>query len=93
MTYQEPGESSDRTLWSIPFRATSKQARELYGALLYTAEWLEWSTLSDLLGTLRIDGTLPNRDDAERTARRHSGAYRRMSQLVIRKLAELEIDQ
>lgn len=85
MTFQDP---TERTLWSIPFTASTKQARDLYESLLNTEEWTRWFTISDQI----THGDFAA-DDIKGLCKRHSDAYREMSRLVIRKLAQLEIDQ
>ena len=88
MGFQDSTEPIERTLWSIPFTSTSKQARELYAAILNTEEWIRWSTISDQIQ----HGDFAS-NDPDGLCKQHTQAYRTMSRLVIRKLAEMEIDQ
>lgn len=85
MTFQE---ETERTLWSIPFTATVRKARELYVALQSTDEWVRWSTISDQI----THGDF-SADDIKELCKRHTNAYRAMSRMVVLKLTELEIDQ
>lgn len=85
MSFEEPIE---RTLWSIPFTATTKQARSLYDALLNTDAWSRWSTISDQV----THGDFAA-DDIKGLCKKNTEAYREMARLVVRKLAELDIDQ
>jgi len=87
MSYSDE-ERIERNLWSIPFRATTAEARAIYDEILRQPEWLTWSGLSDRI----VYGDFCATEEVGRLlCEAHTKVYRDMSRLVLRALAKLEI--
>lgn len=87
MSAFDDDQRTERNLFSIMFRATTRECREIYRQLLERPEWLEWSTTDDLVKCGTFDATSEAGIDL---ASRQNVAYRKMARLTLDAVDRLE---
>lgn len=80
MSYDDQ-ERSERTLFSMPFRATAAEARRVYLRTFKTPEWSKWSSLDDRVKFGTFD---PCSEAGRKLCEESTAAYAKMIELTDR---------
>lgn len=87
MSYDDQ-ERTERTLFSLCYRATTSEARELYLSVL-GPEWEEWSRADDYIKHVRLDAKDHDGEALLNLFRSVTSAYRKMIELTAKRIEEM----